>query len=131
LSRLKRKLGALEAKIHWTEYAEINFDKFFTVLRNLRTGKASTTKTCHVLLNGWNFIEDMGRTFNLKKELKRLRSKLLNKAYDKIFYGCNLPAVTPEGKSYSPLWSREEIAAMRTEFRVIWKLFRKQGYIQP
>jgi len=128
---MKRKLRTETAKVHWSEYSEINFDKFWTALKNIRTERASSIKTCSVLLNGWNFLEDMGRTFDLKKDIKKLRSKLLNKTYEKLFYGCNLPSVTPEGKSYSPLWLKEEIASMRAEFRAIWTTFRKQGYIQP
>ncbi len=131
LSTMKRKLKTAAAKIHWAEYAEIDYHKFFTALKNLRAEKASSAKTCYALLEGWNFIEDMSRTFNLKKDLKRLRSRLLNKSYEKLFYGCNLPSVTPEGKSYSPLWTTEEISAMRAEFRAIWATLRKKGYIQP
>ncbi len=119
------------SKVLWSEYSEMDFDKFWAALRNLRAEKASSIKTCSILLEGWNFIEDVGRTFNLRKEMKRLRSRPLNKAYKKLFCGCNLPPVTPEGKSYSPLWIPEEISAMRSEFRALWLIFRKRGYIQP
>jgi len=128
---MKRTLKSNAAKVRWSEYSEMDFDRFWKVLRNLKTGRASSIITCTILLDGWNFIEDMGRTFSLKKDLKRLHSRLLNKAYDKLFYGCNLPAVTPGGKSYSPLWSHEEILSMRAELRKIWRTFRKQRYIQP
>jgi hypothetical protein len=130
LMNLKRQLRTEAAQVHWSERAEIDFDKFWTALENLRSNRASSRRTCSVLLKGWNFIEDMGRTFNLKKEMKRLRSKLLDKAYEKIFYGCNLPSVTPNGKSYSPLWSTAEIKALRTEHRAVWQSFISQGYIQ-
>ena len=128
---LKRLLRKESPKVHWSENTEINFDKFWTALINLRSNRASSTRTCSVLLDGWNFIEDIGRTFNLKKEMKRLRSQLLDKAYDKIFWGCNLPSVTSEGKSYSPLWIEAEIKSMRTELRTVWQALRDQGYIQP
>jgi hypothetical protein len=32
----------------------------------------------------------------------------LHDAYQKLFLGCNLPAITPEGKHFDPDWSREE-----------------------
>lgn len=127
---LKRQLRAEAAQVHWSEHAEIDFDKFWTALESLRANRASSSETCSVLLKGWNFIEDMGRTFNLKKEMKRLRSKLLDKAYEKVFYGCNLPSVTPKGKSYRPLWSTAEIKSLRTEHRAVWQSLRSQGYIQ-
>lgn len=131
LPSMKRKLGMASAKVHWSEYSEIDFDRFWSELKKLRAGKASSTKTCAVLLEGWNFIEDMGRTFYFKEDMKKLRSKLLSRAYEKLFHGCNLPSVTPERKSYSPLWTQEEIPAMRAEFRTVWRIFRKQGYILP
>jgi hypothetical protein len=28
--------------------------------------------------------------------------------YDKLFLGCNLPAMTPEGQRYDPMWSAED-----------------------
>jgi hypothetical protein len=123
---MKTKIKTDRAKVHWAEYSEIDFDKFWLLLKNLKVKRASSIKTCSVLLDGWNFIEDMGRTFNLKKNMKKLRSRLLNKAYKKLFYGCNLQSVTLEGKSYNPLWKQEEISAMHTELRAIWTLFRKQ-----
>ena len=125
-SAMKRTLKSDAAKVRWSEYSEMDFDRFWKALRNLKTGRASSIITCTILLDGWNFIEDMGRTFNLKKDLKRLHSRLLDKAYEKLFCGCNLPAVTPEGKSYSPLWSHEEILSMRAEFREIWRTFRNR-----
>jgi hypothetical protein len=80
-------------------------------------------------LDGWNFIEDLLKTIGAKKELRTLRTPLLNKAYDKFFYGVNLPSVTPEGKSYSPLWLAEEILALRREFRTVWHNLRRVGLI--
>ena len=98
-------------------------------MKKLKVGRASSIKTCAVLLEGWNFIEDMGRTFNLKKEMKGLHSKTLNKSYQKLYHGTKLLA--PHGKLYSPLWLQEEIRMLRAEFSAIWKIFREQCYIRP
>ncbi len=131
VTNMKKLLRTEAIQVHWSEHAVIDFDKFWTALKNLRSNRASSRRTCSLLLEGWNFIEDMGRTFNLKKDMKRLRSQLLHKAYDKIFWGCNLPSVTPERKSYSPLWIEAEIKSMRTELRTVWQSFKNQEYIQP
>lgn len=40
-----------------------------------------------------------------------------NRIYDKLFWGCNLPAVTPPGREYVPLWSLEELAILRDVLR--------------
>lgn len=126
---LRDLLGPKSKRVKWSEGAEIDFDHFWDALRRLKVGRSSSTKTCKILLDGWNFIEDLARTIGLTQEMKRLHSPLLNKVYDKLFYGNNLPAVTPEGKSYSPLWLREEIISFRKEFHSIWKILKKSGYI--
>lgn len=120
---LRKLLGDDSEKIRWSEGGEINFDKFRTALKNLRTGRASSKETCRVIIDGWNFLEDLARTFGLADEIEKLHSTLLNRIYHKMFYGINLPSVTPEGKSYSPLWEHEEIFLLRNAFRFIWKLF--------
>lgn len=32
--------------------------------------------------------------------------------YDKLFWGSNIPAVTPAGQKFNPDWSASEIAAL-------------------
>lgn len=116
-------------KVRWSKNVEVNFDRFWSVLKNLRTNRASSKETCELLLNGWNFIEDLLNTFNLDQEKIRLKSLVLNTAYEKLFYGNNLPSITPEGKLYTPIWLREEILAMKNELMVTWGLLENQGYI--
>jgi hypothetical protein len=130
IEELGKRLPTNMKDIHWDECAEINFDKFWIAIRNLRSDKASSPKTCEILLNAWNFIEDMGRTFQSETKMESLKTKELNKAYDKIFAGNNLPAVTPKGRSYSPLWTKGEIKALRNAFKDVWSLFLTNGYIK-
>ena len=123
---LKKLLGPESKRVHWGEYAEINLDDFWRAVKNLRAGRGSSSKTCELLLNGWNFIEDLLRTFGLIQEMEKLRSPLLNKVYEKNFRGNNLPAVTPEGKSYTPIWLREETTLFRKEISLIWKILENK-----
>jgi hypothetical protein len=126
---LRSLLGTESKQLKWSEGAEIDFDRFWNALGRLKVGRSSSARTCIILLDGWNFIEDLARTIGLTEEMKRLHSPLLDKVYDKLFYGNNLPAVTPEGKSCSPLWLREEIVSFRKEFHSIWKILTKYRYI--
>ena len=32
--------------------------------------------------------------------------------YDKLYWGCNLPSMTPPGMHDEPIWSREEITTV-------------------
>ncbi len=128
---LKEILGAESEIVQWSDSGEINFDTFWTSLKNLRINRASSSKTCSLLLDGWNFIEDLLRTFDFNDKIESLRTPLLDKVNDKLFYGNNLPAITPEGKSYSPLWTQEEIQNLRKVFKSIWEFLRAQGCIFP
>ena len=37
--------------------------------------------------------------------------------YDKLFWGCNLPPVTPPGERYVPRWRPDELADLRRVMR--------------
>lgn len=123
---LRKKVGNIYHQINWPEEGFIDFDKFWIALRNLRPNKASSNKTCNVLLEGWNFIEDLGKSLGHYKTLEILKTAMLNKCYDKLFYGNNLPSITPENKSYNPLWSKEEIQSIRNAFKIIWRELRME-----
>lgn len=105
------------------EISEINFDKFWIYVRNIRNGKPSSTKVCSILLDGWNFIEDLIRTDGQESDLLRFRTPVLDKMYKKLFYGNNLPSVTPEGAIYNPIFRRKEISIFRQEIKWAWDKF--------
>lgn len=123
-------LGTDFNKVHWNEESYIDFDKFLISLKNLKVDKSSSKLTCIRLLNGWNFIEDILHTFNMEDEIKKLKTPTLNKVYEKIFHGNNLPSITPDGKSYNPLWTRSEIKEVRGTFLEIWNLLLQKGIIK-
>ncbi|WP_146106452.1 hypothetical protein [Desulfobulbus oralis] len=123
-------LGTDFNKVHWNEGSYIDFDKFLISLKTLKVDKSSSKSTCIRLLNGWNFIEDILHTFNMVDEIKKLKTPTLNKVYEKIFHGNNLQSITPEGKSYNPLWTRSEIKEVRGTFLEIWNLLLQKGIIK-
>lgn len=55
----------------------------------------------------WNLVEDMERSLGI---LKPIESNANVSAYDKLFYGNNLPAVNQSGCTYTPTFSSEELA---------------------
>jgi hypothetical protein len=120
---LKDSVDEDSDSVSWEETGEINFDEFWLCIKNLRKGRASSARTCRTLLDGWNFLEDMARTMGRKSNLSCLINPGLNKIYDKLFCGCKFPAVTPEGKSYSPIWTHEEINIFRREICWAWNEF--------
>ncbi|UPG89482.1 hypothetical protein L2Y96_19110 [Luteibacter aegosomaticola] len=59
---------------------------------------------CIMMLNAWNLFVDIAATFSCKL----LEPRGANAVYDKIFWGNNLPTMTPPGEHYVPAWSQEE-----------------------
>lgn len=113
------------------EPAVVDIDKVFRLLAALRPERLSSTKTCQHLLDGWNALEDMARSIGVRLDDADFgESEMLRAAYDKLFYGNNLPAVTPDDQSYSPLFSSSERKAMRAYLRRLWKeIFERGGMI--
>jgi hypothetical protein len=68
---------------------------------------------CPEFLNAWNFFDDLaGLHGGADSPFIRL-SRGASDCYDKLFWGCNLPAVTPPGRHFEPAWSVEEVAQIQ------------------
>jgi hypothetical protein len=61
-------------------------------------------------------LED-ARGSRLDVHLNDISSKRAGKIYDKLFFANNLPAVTPRGASYEPIWSEGEIELLSRIYR--------------
>jgi len=73
----------------------------------------ATEETCAQVLDAWNLFADIARSV----------SATLNdtgdewqKCYDKLFFGNNLPSVTPVGEHYRPYFTAEEQRRIRDVF---------------
>lgn len=72
--------------------------------------KRSQRVDCVDFLCAWNLFADVSKSVGEDFDSNR---DVTNKIYDKLFYGNNLPSVTPEGRSYEPIWIRREVSVMR------------------
>jgi len=106
--------------IHTTEQSEINFDLFWKCIYNLRKNRSPSNNTCTIIINGWNFIEDILKTFNITEYIFMLKSQSLNLIYDKFFHGMNIPPTTPDNNIYYPLFTSDEIHELRNVMKEIW-----------
>jgi len=61
------------------------------------------------VLDVWNFLADLPRENQLFTTLD-VRS---GATYDKLFHGCNLPAMGASPIEYVPTWTSAEIAALK------------------
>jgi hypothetical protein len=64
---------------------------------------------CRPLLNVWNLLIDLPGAENL---FRAADARALG-VYDKLFRGCNLPAMTRPGEEYQPLWTTSETSALK------------------
>lgn len=119
---LKKKLGENGKEVNWEDYAIYDFDVFWRRLKNMSVKYASKPDTCSVLLDGFNFLSDI--IYSLSESDGGDKPKLSKCIYDKLFFGCNLPSVTPENKTYNPMWSKLEIKEMRTAAQQLWEFSR-------
>lgn len=63
-----------------------------------------------VLLNVWNLAGDVARGTNQKWAD---RGEDLDRVYDLLFFGTNLPAMTPLGEQLTPDWSDFDLVMLR------------------
>ena len=78
---------------------------------------SAETLSCVALLDAWNFFGDVqasagsaGSAFvGNRDEYDWLNARL--------FHGCNLPAVTPPGERFDPVWSAPDVEAMSKVLR--------------
>ena len=68
---------------------------------------------CAAFLNIWNLLADICSTL----DLKLYEPEGSQEIYDKLFFGNNLPAMTPKDEVYVPEWSVEEIKLLANVFR--------------
>lgn len=64
---------------------------------------------CSPLLNVWNLITDLPGHATLFDHADARATAI----YDKLFWGCNVPAMTPAGEHFTPSWSSSELAALK------------------
>ncbi|HAM44532.1 MAG TPA: hypothetical protein DCM67_05880, partial [Propionibacteriaceae bacterium] len=73
----------------------------------------SPSKACKIM-EAWNALEELADALDIPLDS---RGEVTAKIYDKAFWAMNLPSVTPEGESYSPIWRPAELERMRQILR--------------
>lgn len=73
------------------------------------------TVDCGFLLDFWNIFGDIA--YSVGRKFEPVRTKKSNKVYNKLFFGLNLPAMTPPGEKYVPLWTKKERKLLRELMR--------------
>lgn len=61
---------------------------------------------CNFLIDFWNLYSDIA--YSVGKKLESVRTRRSDRCYNKLFWGLNLPAVTPENCEYKPVFTKRE-----------------------
>src|SRR5271169_6096115 len=63
-------------------------------------------------LAAWNLFGDVAKSiYETEFSFDQLDSQS-PRIYDKLFWGSNLPSMTPSGRHYEPEWSQDELAEL-------------------
>jgi hypothetical protein len=66
---------------------------------------------CSLFLDSWNLFTDIASSRG--DSVFDRDSRAAETVYHKLFWGNNLPAVTPPGEHYGPIWSDEEVSELQ------------------
>jgi len=64
-------------------------------------------------LNAWNFFDDLAGLHDNPGTAYARLSRGAGRGYDKLFWGSNLPSVTPPGEWFTPSWGADELDSIR------------------
>lgn len=70
---------------------------------------------CRLLLDFWNMFGDIA--YSVGRKFEPVRTKRSDRIYNKLFFGSNLPAMTPPGEEYVPNWTKKERKLLRELMR--------------
>ncbi len=77
-------------------------------------------------LDAWNFLNDLAGLHDGADTPYTRLSRGAAECYDKLFWGCNLPAVTPPGERFEPAWQADELIAIRRVLEAGLELFESE-----
>jgi hypothetical protein len=84
----------------------------------------ATTIECSNFLDAWNLFEDVMRTTaTVPKRTDGIAGD--DVLYNKLFWGINLPAVTPTGERFNPTWTSDEVNALKSILGTGLEVFRR------
>ncbi len=66
---------------------------------------------CEFLIGVWNLFTDIGNAVG--EPFEPVLTKRMRRCYDKLFWGCHISVLVPEGERYVPHFTRRELRAVR------------------
>ncbi len=106
LAATMRALG-----LQWEEVEPIEYD--FDRIREWCAAPDAAGVDCPAFLNAWNFFDDLSRSLAGTDTPYGRLSRNAEERYDRLFWGSNLPAMTPSGCRFGAVWSAEDLSEIR------------------
>ncbi len=91
-----------------------------SVLRWLGAARKRTVD-CPAFLSAWNLFSDLASAVQGKQA--HIDNLAEGRIYEKLFWGSNLPAMTPPGKRDTPSWTKSEVGRLRNVLNRGMQLF--------
>ena len=85
---------------------------------------SAETVDCTKAIDAWNLFLDVWYSVKHRRDEFRNVAEPNRPVYDKLFFGNNLPAITPVEKVYTSIWSEEEVHALRSVLASGLDMFR-------
>lgn len=83
---------------------------------------------CSKFIDVWNLSGDYRNAVAQKNMDSEDKSHA--ELYQKLFWGCNLPAVTPAGKKFRPVWTKAEVRELKRVMRESLSIFEQHLSVQ-
>ncbi|MEW5858947.1 MAG: hypothetical protein AB1861_16445 [Cyanobacteriota bacterium] len=119
IDRLLAYVGSLGLHLEKQELILLDLD----VVKHWLDKQRNTHIDCDRFLCAYNLFSDVALSVD-DNGFDRDRQRT-NSIYNKLFWGNNLPVVTPLGKHYEPIWRDDEIEMLRELLEYGLKMFRR------
>jgi hypothetical protein len=88
--------------------------------------RAADGVDCNAFLNAWNFFDDLAGVHEFPDTDFARLSCAADNCYDTLFWGCNLPVVTPPGEHFVPSWDHQRLDVIAEVMEVGLALLREK-----
>jgi hypothetical protein len=102
---LEEAAARIGSALAWEQPTEYDFDR----LRDWCRHPSAETVECAAFLNAWNFFDDLARIHENPHSSYANLSRKAAPTYDRLFWGNELPSVTPPDERYCPDWSADDL----------------------
>lgn len=91
------------------------------IVENWIKSDAKEIENYSLFLDTWNLFDDISSSTDGTFDVDRTFTYNI---YDRIFWGCNIPAMTPLQESFTPTWTKKELKIIRKTLNSGFQMFR-------